>query len=87
MLKETSLPQYERRYCPPGFTATEGRNADLVPGVWRAEVEEDTGLHPVIRGRKSNAARKSAKDMRDAFKTFFNSAPGAVPWQKEYVNE
>ena len=87
MLKETSLPRYERRYCPPGFADTEDSNADLVPGVRRAEVEKETGLNPVLRGRNSNAASKSARDVRGAFKKFFNSAPVAVPWKNEYINQ
>ena len=72
---------------PPGFTDTEDKNADLVPGMWRTEVEQDTGHHPVARGNNSNAAKKSAKDVRDALKDFFNSTAGAVPWQNEYVNK
>ena len=87
MLNETSLPRHERRYCPPGFIDAEDKDANVIPGGWRSEVERDTGHHPVANGKCGNAAKKSAKEIRELYKNFFNSPMGAVPWQNEYVNK
>ena len=40
-----------------------------------------------LPGRKSNTAKNAAKDVRDVFKTFFNSASGDAAWQNEYINK
>ncbi len=81
MLNETSLPRHERRYCLPGFIDSEDK------GGWRSEVEKDTRHHPVQNRKGANAVKKSAKEVRESFKSFFNSPMGAVPWQNEYVNK
>ena len=87
MLNETSLPRHERRYCPPGFIDAEDKDANVMPGGWRSEVERDTGHQPVPIGKGGNAAKKSAREVRELYKDFFNSPMGAVPWQNEYVNK
>ncbi len=87
MLNGISLPRHERQYCPPGFIDSEDKDANVIPGGWRSEVEMDTGHHPVQNGKGANAVKKSAKEVRESFKSFFNSPMGAVPWQNEYVNK
>ena len=70
-------------YCPVGFTDNEssrGRSA----GQWRAEANETQGLCPLI-SRGSNNFSRSAKEVRDAFKDYFNSQAGAVSWQWDMI--
>ena len=42
MLHQLSLPGDERKYCPPGCADTEDKNANVVPGAWRGDIEKDT---------------------------------------------
>ncbi|XP_046860906.1 protein ALP1-like [Xenia sp. Carnegie-2017] len=87
MFHESTLPRHERRYCPPGFVDSEEKNADIVPRAWREDVNKDTGYQSLTQTKNGNACKKSAKEIRDIFKNFFNSPAGAVPWQNVYINK
>ena len=87
MLHESTLPKDERRYCPPGYVDAEDKDANVVPGAWRADVGKDTGHLPLTQSKTTNACKNSAKEMRDRFKDFFNSPVGSVPWQNDYLNK
>ena len=86
MFHESSLSGDERRYCPPGYVDAEDKNANIVPGAWRGDVEKDTGHLPLTQSRTSNACKNSTKKIRDCFKDFFSSPQGSVLWQNDYVN-
>ena len=66
---------------------SEDKNAEIVPGACRTDVGKDTGHQPLTQPEAGNACVKSAKEIRDIFKNFFNSPAGAVSWQNEYVNK
>ena len=87
MLMETSLPRHERRYCPPGFTDSEDKEANFIPGGWRSEVDRDIEYLPVATSGNRNPCKKAAKEIRDMLKDYFNSPEGAIPWQHEYANK
>ena len=70
-------------YCPVGFIDQEDR-ANVTYGEWRRETASGVhGLVPIRHG--SNNYSKTAKETRDNFKNYFNSAEGSVPWQEEVV--
>ena len=75
----------ENSYCPPGFTDRDDRR-ERRSGDWRMETRGFTGLVPLSSSSSSNNYTKSAKDIREDFKTYFNSPEGAVSWQWDYVN-
>ena len=70
-------------YCPPGFADTENVGSSC-SGSWRTEIQDCTGLIS-IASTVSHNYTKSVKEIRDAFKNYFNSPDGAVSWQWEYV--
>ena len=57
----TSLPRDEREYCPAGYADAEDKNANVVPGAWRGDIEKDTGHLPLTVSKTSNACKNSAK--------------------------
>lgn len=68
------------KYCPVGFTDTEGPGGTQLMGEWRNVVERDQGLKPLKRVGSNNYSR-SAKMIREDFCTYFISSTGQVPWQ------
>ena len=64
MLHESSLPRDERKYCPPGYADAEDKNANVVPGAWRDDIEKDTGHLPLALSKTSNVCKKVLKNKR-----------------------
>ena len=68
-------------YCPKTLVDNEG-NGEMVPGEWRNE--ENIGLQNSSTLGSNNYTR-DAKNVRDAYRDYFNSPEGAVPWQMNMV--
>ena len=68
------------KYCPDGFTDTEGPGGTQLQGEWRSVVQNDEGLTPLTRAGSNNYSR-SAKLTREDFSNYFLSSIGQVPWQ------
>lgn len=68
-------------YTPTGSFDTEDiEGRTVVPGSWRAEINEELlGLQVLPR-----KPLKTAVKIRDEFRDFFNSPEGQVPWQRYY---
>ena len=64
MLHESSLPRDERRYCPPGCTDADDKNANAIPGAWRGGIEKDASHLLLTVSKTSNACKNSAKNKR-----------------------
>ena len=71
-------------YCPTDFVDQEDIRG-RVPGNWRDDVNDFQGMLPIGNQGSNNFAR-TAKEVRNAFKDYFNSTEGAVAWQNEMVN-
>lgn len=75
-------------YAPRNFVDTySGSGNRVTPGSWRNEIGDVvglTGLHQSVRG--SNNYSNLAKKVRDAYKDYFNSSEGAVPWQNDILS-
>eukprot|EP00112_Aurelia_sp_Birch-Aquarium-sp1_P018164 Seg4296.2 transcript_id=Seg4296.2/GoldUCD/mRNA.D3Y31 product="putative nuclease HARBI1" protein_id=Seg4296.2/GoldUCD/D3Y31 len=69
-------------YCPENFIDREGPNG-ILPGEWRQDQQQITGLQPINRIASNNYS-ESAKIVRDDFKGYFNEE-GAVCWQWDRV--
>ena len=65
-------------YCPIGYVDQEDENGKIIAGNWR---NTDNGLLP-IQHQGTNNYTKTAKTVRNDFKTYFNSENGAVSWQQ-----
>ena len=72
------------RYCPSGFVDSENSEG-IQHGEWRDETQSNTGFLP-LGSTGSNNYSRTAKEVRNDFKTYFNSQEGEVSWQLEYVN-
>jgi hypothetical protein len=68
------------KYCPAGFTDTEGPGGTQLEGEWRSVVQRDQGLKPLTRAGSNNYSR-SAKLVREDFSNYFLSSVDQVPWQ------
>ena len=86
-LHESTLPEDERRSCPPGYVDAEDMDANFVPGAWRTDVEKDMGHLPLTQSKTSSACGNSAKETRARFKYFLNFPAGSVPWQNDNLNK
>lgn len=71
-------------YCPPGFIDGEDGSGNIVDGSWRQDDDPSSGLEP-LTSVGSNRHSRSAADMRDMYKAFFNSPVGEVAWQYNHV--
>ena len=65
-------------YCPIGYVDQEDENGKIIAGNWR---NTDNGLLP-IQHQGTNNYTKTAKTVRNDFKTYFSSENGAVSWQQ-----
>ena len=72
-------------YIPSGFVDSVDNTGDILPGYWCKETGNDNGalvdLHRIAANRHGFDANK----VREDFKTYFNSAEGALPWQSGHV--
>ena len=73
------------RYCPVGFTDTEGPGGAQLRGEWRDIVARDQGLKSLKRAGSNNYSR-SSKLVREDFSNYFISSVGQVPWQWHATN-
>lgn len=71
------------RYCPPGFVDSYDSEG-LQHGEWREQTQSDSGLLPISSTGSNNYSRE-AKEARDNFRTYFNSAEGQVSWQLHHI--
>ena len=71
-------------YCPIGFADVEN-SQNRRSGEWRNETENFSGLLPITILGSHNYTR-TAKETREDFMRYFNSAEGSVEWQWDYVN-
>ena len=72
-----------RVYSPPGSVDYHDPDTGtVVRGEWRKET--DPCWTTLQRGRQ-NASTTHAREVRDTFTTYFNSADGAVEWQDRMV--
>ncbi|KAG0413310.1 hypothetical protein HPB47_009551 [Ixodes persulcatus] len=76
--------QGERRYCPAGYADQEGTLGDVVPGQWRAEVNDGGALVDVGR-TSSNMYNDDAKKVRQTYARYFCCPAGEVTWQYKTV--
>ena len=79
LMKNRRFESASHSYCPAGHVDIETANG-LRMGNWRQEVAGDQGLQPINQVGSHNYSR-DAKETRNAFRDFFNSHSGAVPWQ------
>ncbi|XP_033098280.1 protein ALP1-like [Anneissia japonica] len=70
-------------YIPSGFIDSEC-SGHFKAGEWRSVTKDDDGLRRLNRQGSPNYSY-SAKDVRDFFCDYFNSAEGSVPWQNDIV--
>lgn len=77
------LKNIRSSYCPAGFADHYDDDGHLIEGNWRKNTQSMTHLdrRPLRKVRPS----ESAKNIRELFKTFFNSANGSLPWQRKAV--
>ncbi|CAB4035885.1 Hypothetical predicted protein [Paramuricea clavata] len=66
------------KYCPAGFTETEGPGGTQLEGEWRSVVQRDQGLRDLTRAGSNNYSR-SAKLVCEDFSNYFLSSAGQVP--------
>jgi hypothetical protein len=68
-------------YCPQNFVDQNGTRGRVIPGQWRQEIGATAGFSRLDRNaRGSNNSSKSAQQVRDGYKEYFNSPEGAVGW-------
>lgn len=72
-------------YSPPGFIDSEDGDRNIACGGWREQVEDEgSGLTP-LGPTGSNRHSRLVADVRDAYRDYFNSAPGEVSWQYNHM--
>ena len=80
-LSENSNNNYN--YCPDNYVDEETAEG-IIPGEWRKDSENATGIHDPTHAGSNNYSKHSAM-IRDEFKEYFNSE-GAVEWQWDIVS-
>ena len=76
----------KEKYCPPTFVDEEIDNGEIRKGLWREDVKEFNNALSNIKTMSSNNYSVLAKEVRDNFKDYFNSADGEVSWQNKYID-
>lgn len=75
------LGQTSASYMTRQAVDTEDLNTgEVIPGLWRSEVEELTS----VRNLGSNNYKKAAEEVRSLYKAYFWNE-GSVPWQWKAV--
>ncbi|CAB3993019.1 Hypothetical predicted protein [Paramuricea clavata] len=82
-LMATRSPEDTHSYCPLNYTDHESA-AGQQSGEWRRGENINEGIVPIPQTGSNNYS-KSAKNVRDDFKEYFNSKQGAVSWQMDMV--
>ena len=84
-ISEAQIAPSSRLYCPPGYIDHDDRHGNLISGEWRQQLDtSSSGLH-TISHVAGNRYTKSASELRDTLKNYFNSTEGAIPWQEQHV--
>ena len=73
------------KYIPTGFVDSEDETGQIIPGDWRAVIQDDEG--GLINARKIGGNRYTfdAGRSREDFKDYFSSEKGQVAWQWQHV--
>ena len=71
-------------YSPNGFTDSEDSTGNVRLGDWREIVRNDTGVVVSFQPQRGRY-RYDANQVRDAFRKYFLSQEGQVPWQWDHV--
>lgn len=66
----------------PGTFDCETADGRIIPGLWRSETEGDTGMTDLCQVPFNST--NTAIAVREAFKEYFISDAGKVPWQDQY---
>ena len=72
-------------YVPSGFVDSVSESGDVIPGSWRSDTQNDLGGLQSLTGIRSNNYTNNAKEIRENFKTYFNSSEGSIDWQLNHV--
>ena len=72
-------------YIPSGFVDSEDLTGTIISGEWRKVVVEDQSAFVTLPRQGSNNYGHSARQVREHFKTYFNSSEGSVAWQLRHV--
>ena len=67
-----------------GIVDSVDNSGNIVPGHWRATVEDDDGGMAYLR-QIVNRYGRDAKETIIRFEQYFKSEEGSVPWQLTYV--
>ena len=70
-------------YAGRGYSDHIKSNGSLVNGGWR---NEQFNFFKDLPSKTGMNYSRDAKDVRDSFKTYFNSPEGSVPWQDDIVD-
>ena len=70
-------------YCPPDYVDQE-RSQGLSHGSWRNEATEIQRLID-LRAQGSNNSTRTAKEVQNDSKDYYNSKHGKLSWQREIV--
>ncbi|CAB3987398.1 Hypothetical predicted protein [Paramuricea clavata] len=81
----TQRSQDMYNYCPRNFPDQNGTRGRIIPGQWRQEVGTTCLSRLQRNARGSNNSSRSAQQVRDDYKDYFNSPEGAVIWQNNAV--
>ncbi len=73
------------RYCLDTSFVDSENSEGVQCGEWRDETQLDTGFLP-LGSTGSNNYSRDAKEVRDDFRTYFNSSEGEASWQLQHVN-
>ena len=73
------------QYLPSGFVDNEDSKGNIIPGDWRTEKRSSGALLSISTGTAHNRSSQDAYEVRKAFKEYFISENGALPWQRNYV--
>ena len=71
-------------YAPQDFVDSKENTGAITEGEWRAEATELGRGIPSIEAR-INRHSGEANEVREKFRSYFNSKEGSVPWQLAYV--
>jgi len=82
LLHNFMMTESKQEYCPPGFDDTYDETGTFVPGTWRSLVTNHSMMNTNLNYANPGRPTKSATDIRNQLKEYFNSDLGAVEWQK-----
>ena len=77
-----SITEDNYNYCPTNFVDQDGPNG-LVPGEWRRDSDDITGLVNIRRASSNNHSRNTCQ-IRNKFKEYFCNE-GPIDWQWDMV--